>query len=84
MDLFDIVLLSLCILNCLVSISLARRDDLDITQKIAQIVVVWIIPFIGAAGLWIFHRSQDLPVKKDRRAFGGGPNDSIGGSAGES
>ena len=83
MELFEIVLLVLCILNILVSLFLLVRDDLEGVQKTAQIVIVWIIPFLGGIGLWLFHRSQDLPVKPNKGSFGGGPSDSIGGVGGD-
>jgi hypothetical protein len=83
MELFEIVLLVLCALNILVSLLLLFRDDLEGIQKIAQIVIVWVIPFLGGIGLWLFHRSQDLPVKSSKGSFGGGPSDNTGGSAGD-
>jgi len=83
MELFEIVLLVLCILNILVSIFLLARDDLEGDQKISQIVIVWIIPFLGGIGLLLFHRSQDLPVKPKKGSFGGGPSDSTGGVGGD-
>ena len=63
------------ILNILVSIFLARRDDLDSSQKGFQIVLVWLFPFVGAIGLWQFNKSQDVPVKPHSE-FGGGYQDS--------
>jgi len=60
-----------------VSVFLAKRDDLDNVQKTAQIVLVWLIPYIAAIALWQFHKSQDLPIKKHSE-FGGGPRDSSG------
>ncbi len=46
-------------LNLIVSVYIARRDDLDKFQKIAQIVIVWLIPYLSAIGIWLFHRSGD-------------------------
>ena len=60
-----------------VSVFLAKRDDLDNVQKIAQIFLVWLIPYIAAIALWQFHKSQDPPIKKHSE-FGGGPRDSSG------
>ena len=60
-----------------VSVFLAKRDDLDNVQKIAQIFLVWLIPYIAAIALWQFHKSQDLPIKKHSE-FEGGPRDSSG------
>ena len=71
------------VLNIVVSIFLARRDDLERFQKGAQIFIVWLIPFFAAIGLWLLNRSQDAPTKK-QRSFGGGPRDSSGaGSSGD-
>lgn len=83
MKLFEIVLLVLCVLNVLVSLFLLFRDDLEGIQKIAQLVIVWIIPFLGGIALWLFHRLQDLPVKPSKGSFGGSPSDSTGGSGGD-
>ncbi|WP_350624165.1 hypothetical protein, partial [Pseudoalteromonas sp. 24-MNA-CIBAN-0067] len=54
------------LLNIVVSIFLVRRDDLETFQKGAQIFIVWLIPFVGALALWIFHRSQDDPFTKSK------------------
>ena len=59
MDYFLIGIVILIVLNIAVSIYLYKRDDLENFQKIAQIVIVWLIPFVGAIALWIFNRSQD-------------------------
>jgi hypothetical protein len=67
----------LIVLNIAVSIFLIRRDDLEKFQKIAQIIVVWLIPFIGAIGLWIFNRSQDDDNKPSGGSKSGGSNISI-------
>ena len=60
-----------------VSVFLAKRDDLDNVQKIAQIFLVWLIPYIAAIALWQFHKSQDRPIQSHSE-FGGGPRDSSG------
>ena len=63
------------LLNLVVSIYLARRSDLEAFQKAAQIILVWLIPFFAAIGLWLFHRSQDVPVSVSK-SFGGGASSS--------
>ncbi|WP_064792096.1 hypothetical protein [Shewanella woodyi] len=63
------------LLNLVVSIYLAKRNDLEPFQKTAQIFLVWLIPIIAAIGLWLFHRSQDVPVSSSK-SFGGGSNSS--------
>lgn len=65
-------------LNIVVSIFLARCDDLETFQKGAQIFIVWIIPFFAAIGLWLLNRSQNAPIKK-QKSFSGGSNDNITG-----
>jgi len=63
----------LVILNLVVSIYLLKRNDLEQFQKVAQIIVVWLIPYAGAIGLWLFNRSQDdNDNKPDKGMFGGG------------
>jgi len=74
MDYFLIGIVILIVLNIAVSIYLYKRDDLDNFQKIAQIVIVWLIPFVGAIALWIFNRSQD-DNKPSGGSFGGGASD---------
>lgn len=63
--------------NLLVSLYLAKRDDLSLGQKVGQCVLVWLIPILGALGIWFFHRNNDN-AGIGKRPVGGGPNDSIG------
>ena len=60
------------LINVIVSIQVARRDDLDAFQKKGQIVFVWIIPFLAAIFVWHYNRSMDLEVKRGNGTFGGG------------
>ena len=79
MDYLIASIVALAILNLSVSIYLFKRNDLDRFQKIAQVIVVWLIPFIGAIGLWLFNRSHDSDNNKPSGGlFGGGSQDSIG------
>lgn len=80
MNMYWIGLAVLVLINSYVSIFLLRRNDLESIQKVLQIVIVWLIPLIGAIGLWLFHRSQDDndSNKPGTGSFGGGSNDSIG------
>ncbi|KNC68995.1 hypothetical protein AC626_01780 [Pseudoalteromonas rubra] len=64
------------ILNMLVSVFIGRRHDLERFQKVAQIIIVWLIPVVAAIGLWVFYKSQDGEVKPDSKNFGGGAQDS--------
>ncbi|RYV02058.1 hypothetical protein SOPP22_10805 [Shewanella sp. OPT22] len=71
MEILYIILLLAIILNVFVSISTFRRDDFDKGQKIAQVVLIWIIPFVAAIGIWIFHRSFDDSYKPKKPSRGG-------------
>ena len=66
------------LLNLLVSIYLSRRDDLDNFQKIAQILIIWLIPYFASIGLWLWCKSVDSETKKIHKEFGGGWNSSGG------
>jgi Mn2+/Fe2+ NRAMP family transporter len=55
------------LLNIVVSIFLARRDDLETFQKGAQVFIVWLIPFFAAIGLWLFNRDSDINHSKSNR-----------------
>tara|TARA_Y100000588_G_C13912933_1_gene777997 strand:- start:292 stop:588 length:297 start_codon:yes stop_codon:yes gene_type:complete len=70
-----IILAFVALLNLVVSIYLAKRTDLEAFQKIAQIIIVWLIPVFAAVGLWLFHRSQDAPFSSSK-PLGGGSSDS--------
>ncbi len=59
------------LLNVIVSILLIKRDDLEVFQKVVQVILVWLIPLFAAVGLWLFYRSQDKP-KSIPKSFGGG------------
>lgn len=79
---FDIVYTVIavgCILNILVSVLIYRRDDLEPFQKGAQIFIVWLLPFIGAIGLWLFHRSSDSDTPSGNSFGGGTGNGVVGG-----
>ena len=81
-DAWYLILSFAILLNIVVSVFLVRRDDLEAFQKGAQILLVWLIPFIAAIGLWMFNLSQEEKVKP-KRSFGGGSQDSSNaGSAG--
>ncbi|MBQ4831579.1 hypothetical protein J8L84_20075 [Alteromonas sp. MMG017] len=70
-------LVTYLVLSFAVSVFLAKREDLDAVQKVAQIIIAWLIPFIGALALWQFNKSQDQPTRKYSE-FGGGNRDSSG------
>ncbi len=76
------MLVFLLTINCWVSFFVSRRDDLEIKQKLYQIILIWILPIIGAFGLFIFYKTQDKKAEPFAREFGGGTSEGIGGSSG--
>jgi hypothetical protein len=64
------------ILNIVASFLIARSDSLDKTQKTAQIVIVWLFPFVASIGMLIFIRSIEGPASH-RTEPGGGATDRI-------
>jgi hypothetical protein len=81
MDYLVVGIVVLVFLNVFVSIYLFKRADLDRFQKVAQATIVWLIPFIGAIGLWLLSRSHDSDNKPSGGSFGGGSQDGIGVSS---
>ena len=79
-EILYVVLAILFILNTSISVFLMKRDDLDTFQKGAQMLLVWLVPFLAAIGVWLLNRSQDIQVTQDK-TFGGGVSDSIGPGA---
>jgi hypothetical protein len=65
---------AIALINLAFSVFLAKRDDLDVFQKVAQIILVWCVPFFAALGLWLFYRTQDKPIGAPSK-FGGGGSD---------
>ncbi len=80
-EILYVVLAILFILNTSVSVFLMKRDDLDTFQKGAQMLLVWLVPFLAAIGVWLLNRSQDIQVFTRDKTFGGGVSDSIGPGA---
>ena len=77
MEFLYIILLVAVVLNILVSVSTFKRDDFEKGQKIAQIVLIWLVPFITAIGIWFFHRSFDETYKSQKPSRGGEDADSF-------
>jgi uncharacterized membrane protein YqjE len=73
-DTLYVLLIGLCLLNLFVSVFIAKRDDLERFQKIAQIIIVWLIPVIGAIVMWAFNRSND-DDSNGSGPIGGGSHD---------
>lgn len=73
-------------LSIIVTIYLVRRDDLEKEQVIGQAIIVWLIPLLGAVGIWLFNRSHDDSFKRSKnsdRSSGtsGIHNDGVGGGS---
>ncbi|OKY24817.1 hypothetical protein [Thalassotalea sp. PP2-459] len=66
-----ILIFALAIINIAVSIFLFRRDDLEKFQKVGQTIVVWLLPFVGALIMWVFNRSQEPHIAKQKKPLGG-------------
>ncbi|MEC7826482.1 MAG: hypothetical protein VYD12_18215 [Pseudomonadota bacterium] len=79
-EILYVVLAILFILNTSVSVFLMKRDDLNTFQKGAQMLLVWLVPFLAAIGVWLLNRSQDIQATR-AKTFGGGVSDSIGPGA---
>jgi len=62
------------LLNFAVSIYILRIKELERFQRVTQIVLIWLIPFIASIGLWVFNRSLEQEAKQDKE-FGSGPQD---------
>jgi hypothetical protein len=71
-----IIIVAVIALNVVVSIFIATRDDLENAQKWIQAGVVWVVPFLGAIGIYLVLRSFVQPFEKAKPEFGGGAIDS--------
>jgi Mn2+/Fe2+ NRAMP family transporter len=47
------------VLNTIVSILVGKRDDLSLFQKIAQILIIWLVPFLAAIGIFLLNKDYD-------------------------
>jgi hypothetical protein len=55
--------------------------DLERFQKTSQIIIIWLVPFIGAIGLWFFHRPPKSNINLREQEFGGGNTSDITSSS---
>lgn len=61
-----------CILgsaNLMVSFLVARSTFYSPVQKLAQCLIVWLVPILGAVGIWAFLRAQYNWKRYDTRAY---------------
>lgn len=67
MENYILVIAGLLILvNFMISLIISKRDDFDTSQKVAQIALVWLLPLIGAVGIWLLYKSIDKPISKPK------------------
>ena len=69
----------LLLLNCLVTLRLFIDGYLTWTQKLLQALIVWVVPFFGAVGIYLMRRSDAEPRGPREPPFGGGANDGMPG-----
>ena len=72
-------LISLVVLNCLVSLRVVFARGITGTQKILQVLLVWVIPLLGGLVVFLFHRTDSEPRGPAEPPFGGGAHDGMPG-----
>ena len=82
-NLIMILLIALVAINSIMTVFLFKRCDLELRQKMIQTLIVWLVPFLAAIGLYFFYSSQDKESKAFQREFGGGSSTSIGEAGGD-
>ena len=63
-------------LNSLLCIKTIRRADFSFRQKLMHLLIIWLVPVFGFLLFFNLYKSFDAPVRKSKRKFGDGPNDS--------
>jgi H+/gluconate symporter-like permease len=63
-----IFLTLLIVLNTFVSFYIAKMDDLDMFQKTAQIVLIWLLPIFGALGLFALNKNNNADKYSSKRS----------------
>jgi hypothetical protein len=64
---------AIAVTNIRVSALVIKCPMFSSFQKVAQCLIVWLVPLLGAVGIWAFIRSQYYWAKYDTGAF---PEDS--------
>jgi hypothetical protein len=59
-----VLAIALVVANTIVSVAVARAEDLARSQVLAQLAVVWLIPVLGAAVIGTFLWSEAHPGKR--------------------
>ena len=68
----------LCLINSTVSILLVRCHFYSPFQKLAQCIIAWVVPVLGAVAIGGFLRSQYNWEKYDTRAYPKGSRKMVG------
>lgn len=79
----------LFVINIIITIIVVRKDDFTKFQKMAQIILVWLIPCVAAIIVWLAHRGIDGKIEPYRSCpdfmdKGPGYNQTSGGGGGGS
>ena len=69
-------MLAYILVSVLVTLYVRKSEDQAKKQKIAQVIIVWAIPIIGALVVYFILKSLNEPITEDKPKFGGGPRDS--------
>ncbi len=67
------------VVNCLVCVVVLRNSGITAVQKLLQLLVIWILPLLGAVVVYLVHRSDNEPRGPTEPPFGGGANDGMPG-----
>ncbi len=57
----QITILFFFILNIYVTFRVWRKHEFNRFQKIGQNIIIWLIPILGAIGIWAFIHSDENP-----------------------
>lgn len=86
--LLKIIIVLILLINIFVSLLLFRRVDLSNIYKVTTGLAVWLLPVIGALGVWSLNRSHDDYLSKnsgnyqDNSTYGSVSEDLGGGGDG--
>lgn len=69
-DLIIWLFLALFALNVCSTLFISKRMEFSKEQKFFQILILWLIPYLGAIGILLLIVSLDVPAKK-RQPFSG-------------
>lgn len=58
-----------CLMNLAASVAVIRSHFYSPAQKLAQCLIVWLVPILGPVGIWAFLRAQHGWETYDTRAY---------------